>query len=45
MSAYHEIGEIRFDGSRMTLDIDGNERTFELSEVSEVLASWRGAWP
>lgn len=37
MKKHHVIHGLRFHESKMTLSIDGEERSFELSEISDVL--------
>jgi hypothetical protein len=37
MEIYHHVKNIRFSGSRMSLEIDGRERSFDLKTVSSAL--------
>ena len=37
MKKQHSVENVKFDNDRMTLTIDGTERTFPLSEISPVL--------
>ncbi len=37
MTKYHEVRDIRFEDDTMLATIDGEERSFELSEISRVL--------
>lgn len=38
MSLHHEVDNLCFSGTLMVLTIDGKERRFELTEISDVLA-------
>ena len=38
MKKQHEIGNVRFHNSKLTLSVDGEGKTYDLSEISDILA-------